>query len=155
MAFAVLSILFAFCIGKYFDAIMYLSGILIVQVNHFAMLEDNTNSTIEHVLVRGVIDRRPFKYEESSHLYSHIWQEIIADINLLVKVKYNNKYYQFGNNEVAKDRFFGIMNKFSRSIQTKNDTSVEDFTYWEKTLLIARNIYEEDSSNEKIYDEKC
>lgn len=155
MAFAVLAILFGFWFGKYVDSMMYLGVILIIQSNHFATLKDNTNSTIEHVLVRGVINRRPFKYDESSHSYSHIWQEIIADINLLVRVKYNNKYYHFGNNEVAKDRFFSIMNKFSRSIKTKDDTSVEDFTYWEMTLLIARNIYEEDSSNEKIYNEKC
>lgn len=118
-------------------------------------MTDNTNLTIEHVLVKGVIDKRPFKYEESSHLYSHIWQEIIADINLLVRAKYNNKYYKFGNKEIAKDRFLGIMNKFSRSLGTKTETPLEDFSHWEKTLLIARNIYEEDSSNEKIYDEKC
>lgn len=51
-------------------------------------------------------------------------------------------------------QILGILNKFSRSLETKKETLVGDFTYWEKTLLIARNIYEEDSSYEKIYDEK-
>lgn len=79
-------------------------------------------------------------------------QEIIADINLQVRTRYNNKYYHLGNIEVANVRFFGIMNKFSLS--TKKKFFMFDFTNWEKTLLIARNMYEEDSCEEKVCDEK-
>lgn len=154
MAFIMLGILFRTWAGDYSDLILYLCIFVSIQAEHFKTLTNDTNETIEHVLVRSVIEKRPFKYADESSLYAHVWQEIITDINLLVRAKYNNKYYYLGSIEVTKDRFFGIMNSFSRSLRTKKDPSTVNFTDWEKTLLIARNIYEEDSCNEKICDEK-
>lgn len=154
MAFTMLGILFTTSIGCYLELMVYLCGVVLMQADHFKMLTNDTNDTIEHVLVRSVIEKRPFKYADDSSLYAHIWQGIIADINLLVRAKYNNKYYHLGDIEVTKDRFFGIMNSFSRSLRTKKEPSIVSFSDWEKTLLIARNIYEEDSCNEKVCDEK-
>lgn len=154
MVFVMLALLFSAWCGSYSEVMMYLCVIVTVQADHFKMLTNDTNETIEHFLVRNVIEKRPFKYADDSFLYAHIWQGIISDINLLIRAKYNNKYYHLGKIEVAKDRFIGIMNSFSRSLRTKNDPSIVNFTNWEKTLLIARNIYDEDSCNEKVSDEK-
>lgn len=154
MVFIMLASFFSISIGSYSEVMIYLCAFGMLQADHFKMLTNDTNETIEHVLVRNVIEKRPFKYADDSFLYAHIWQGIIADINLLIRAKYNNKYYHLGNIDVAKDRFFGIMNSFSRSLRTKKDPSIVNFTNWEKTLLIARSIYEEDSRNEKVSDEK-
>jgi len=153
MAFIMLVILFTTSIGCYLELMVYLCAAVLLQADHFKMLTNDTNETIEHVLVRSVIEKRPFKYADESSLYAHVWQEIITDINILLRAKYNNKYYHLGSIEDTKDRFFGIMNSSSRSLRTKKDPSTVNFTDWEKTLLIARNIYEEDSCNEKC-DEK-
>lgn len=138
--------------GRWSSLILYLSIIVLIQADHFTSLINDINESIENVLITKVIEKRPFKYQDESLLYINTWQEIIADINLQVRTRYNNKYYHLGNIEVAKDRFFGIMNKFSLS--TKKESFMVDFTDWERTLLIARNMYEEDSRNEKICDEK-
>lgn len=45
---------------------------------------------MRHVLVKSVIEKRSFKYAD-------IWQGIISDINLLVRAKYNNRYYHLGD----------------------------------------------------------
>lgn len=132
--------------------IFYLCSAVVIQADHFETLINDTNETVENVLITKVIEKRPFKYQDESLLYINTWQEIIADINLQVRTRYKNKHYHLGNIEVAKDRFFGIMNKFSHRM--KKESFTIDFTDWEKTLLIARNMYEEDSYNERIYDEK-
>lgn len=95
-----------------------------------------------------MIKERPFKYFEKSHKGEKVWQEIIADINIQVKARVNNKYYELGDIDTVKDRFLGIMNNFSRACK-KNEKAINDFTDWEKTLLIARNMYDEDVANEK------
>lgn len=56
-----------------------------------------------------------------------------------------------GNIEVAKDRFYDVMNKFS--LRTKKESLTINLTDWEKTLLITRNMYEEDFGDEKVCDE--
>ncbi|CUM53614.1 unnamed protein product [Debaryomyces tyrocola] len=138
--------------GRCVSLILYLCVIVLEQADHFTSLINDTNETVENFLIMKVIEKRPFKYQDESLLYISTWQEIIADINLQVRTRYNNKYYHLGNIEVAKDRFFYIMNKFS--LRTTKESFMVNFTDWEKTLLIARNMYEEDSCNEKICDEK-
>ena len=154
MAFVIIASLFLGWIGDYSMVIVYLCIVIGMQAEHFIALTNDTNKTIEHVLVRGVIQKRPFKCSNDSFLCSHIWKEVIDDINLLVRTKYNNRYYCLGDKDAAKDRFFGIMNSFSHSIRKKEESSIVNFSDWEKTLLIARNIYEEDSCNDKVCDKK-
>lgn len=55
-----------------------------VQTDHFVVLIDEINETIEQFMVTDVIQKRPFKYADGSLLYSNTWQKIIADINFQV-----------------------------------------------------------------------
>ena len=132
---------------SYGDLFMYLVLIFGVQCAHFYQLRKASEEVIEKALVTHMI-KEAFKYFEKSHKGEKVWQEIIADINIQVKARVNNKYYELGDIDTVKDRFLGIMNNFSRACK-KNEKAINDFTDWEKTLLIARNMYDEDVANEK------
>ena len=79
------------------------------------------------------------KEDLSNTLKSHIkvkkfGKKIIADINIQVKARVNNKYYELGDIDTVKDRFLGIMNNFSRACK-KNEKAINDFTKLGTTLL--------------------
>lgn len=121
------------------------------QSSHFYKLRKGSEEVIEQVLVTNMIKKRSFKYIKGSYKGEKVWQEIIADINIQVKARVNNKNYEMDHIDAVKDRFFGIMNNFFRACK-KNKKSINDFTNWEKTLLMARNMYDEDVASEKALD---
>ena len=97
---------------------------------------------IEEILIPEFIEKRPFK--EISFKRQEILEDILSSVNTKINYMMGTNYGYTGSNEMVRG-YKGIMTKFEeRFNEAYNEASIEEIQGWDKILLIAKNIQEED-----------
>ncbi|CUM68430.1 uncharacterized protein PRCAT00006153001 [Priceomyces carsonii] len=136
-----------FCFLEFKSYAIALYVLFVIEITYYTLLYKSSSQVMEKELVMNVIDKRPFRFADESEKGLLIWDEIIQDTVIHVEKRLGIQEYEMGDVEYVKDIFISIINEFCSSFEKKESKEAEDLSNWEKTLVVARNIYEQDVTN--------
>ena len=128
--------------GVFIVLLLGIPGAFICLMVSFMPLETTFNEIIEEILIPEFIEKRPFK--EISFKRQEILEDILSSVNTKINYMMGTNYGYTGSNEMVRG-YKGIMTKFEeRFNEAYNEASIEEIQGWDKILLIAKNIQDED-----------
>lgn len=119
-------------------------GAFICLMVTFIPLETTFSEIIEEILIPEFIEKRPFK--EISLKRQEILEDILSSVNKKINYVMGTNYGYTGTNEMVRG-YKRIITKFDEIFnEVYKEASIEEIQGWEKILLIAKNIQDEDLS---------